>query len=104
MPLGLGAMNFAEGNENAFVGMYFGVLGISFVMGWLYSAVLESSSMQGTLGKKALGLVVTDMDGRRISFGRATGRYFAKFLSAMILLVGFMMAGAGRRASKGCTT
>jgi len=93
MPLGFSAMNLTNGDENAFIGMYFGVIGISFVMQWLYSAVLESSSMQGTLGKKALGLAVTDLDGRRISFGRATGRYFAKFLSAMILLVGFMMAG-----------
>jgi len=93
MPLGFGTMTFTNGDESAFWGMYLGVMSITFVMNWLYSAVLESSSLQGTLGKKALGLVVTDIDGRRISFGRATGRYFAKFLSAMILFVGFMMAG-----------
>jgi uncharacterized RDD family membrane protein YckC len=41
----------------------------------------------------ALGLKVTDLEGRRISFARATGRHFAKFLSAMICLVGYIMAG-----------
>jgi uncharacterized RDD family membrane protein YckC len=52
---------------------------------------MESSPKQGTLGKMALGIVVTDMDSRRISFGRATGRYFAKILSGLILGIGFLM-------------
>lgn len=59
---------------------------------WLYFALLESSAKQGTLGKMALGIRVTDLDGNRISFGRATGRYFAKFISAIILYIGFIMA------------
>ena len=37
------------------------------------------------------------VDGQRIGFGRATGRYFAKFVSAMILLIGFMMVGWTQR-------
>ena len=61
-------------------------------MQWLYFALLESSAKQGTLGKMALGIRVTDLDGNRISFGRATGRYFAKFISAIILYIGFIMA------------
>jgi uncharacterized RDD family membrane protein YckC len=36
---------------------------------------------------------VTDLAGRRISFGRATGRFFAKYISATILMIGFVMAG-----------
>ena len=68
-----------------------------FVLGtgasWLYSAYLESSSRQATVGKMALSLRVTDLQGRRISFGRATGRHFAKYLSALTLLVGYIMAG-----------
>ncbi len=60
---------------------------------WIYYALLESSSWQATLGKKALGLYVTDMEGRRISFGRATGRYFAKIISGMTFLIGYIMAG-----------
>ncbi|HET9671891.1 MAG TPA: RDD family protein [Actinomycetota bacterium] len=59
---------------------------------WLYFALMESSSRQATVGKMALGIRVTDVDGRRVSFGRATGRYFAKFLSALILGIGFLMA------------
>ena len=50
-----------------------------------------SSSRQATLGKQALGLVVTDVQGRRISFGRATGRNLGKYISALTLLVGFLI-------------
>lgn len=72
-------------NENAagFVG---------FIVGWIYFAGMESSARQATLGKSAMGLVVTGIDGNRISFLRATGRYFAKWLSAVILLIGYIMA------------
>lgn len=66
---------------------------IGIVVQWLYFAGMESSSWQGTLGKKALGLQVVDLEGRRVSFGRATGRYFAKIISGMILLIGYIMAG-----------
>ena len=58
---------------------------------WLYYAVLTSSSWQATVGKKVLGLKVVDENGDRISFGRATGRYFAKIPSALILCIGFLM-------------
>ena len=65
-----------------------------FLMGnWVYFAVLESSSWRATLGKKALGLEVLDLAGNRISFARASGRFFAKILSSMTLLIGFLMAG-----------
>lgn len=83
-------------NEIAAVASLVGnVVGI--VLNWLYFGFMESSSWQASLGKKAVGLVVTDENGRRISFGRATGRYFAKIISALILLVGFMMAGWTQR-------
>ena len=53
-------------------------MGVLFLAsGWLYWGLLESSSWQATLGKKALGLYVTDLSGARASFGRASGRYFA---------------------------
>jgi uncharacterized RDD family membrane protein YckC len=68
-------------------------LAISLFGSWLYYALMESSSLQASLGKMALGLAVTDEFGRRIGFGRATGRYFAKFLSSFALLIGFMMVG-----------
>jgi uncharacterized RDD family membrane protein YckC len=40
---------------------------------------------------------VTDAQGNRIRFGRATGRYFGKILSGLILYIGFMMAGCTPR-------
>lgn len=61
------------------------------VVGWLYYSIQESSEKQATVGKAALGLRVTDINGERISFLRATGRYFAKALSAIILLIGYIM-------------
>lgn len=64
---------------------------ITTVIGWLYYAIMESSSSQATLGKRALGIVVTDSEGNRISFFRATGRHFAKFISSIILLIGYFM-------------
>lgn len=67
--------------------------GLGIVVQWLYYALLESSNYQATLGKMAIGIVVTDEQYRRITFGRATGRFFGKFLSAVILGIGFMMAG-----------
>jgi uncharacterized RDD family membrane protein YckC len=63
------------------------------LVAWLYWALMESSPKQATLGKMALGLKVTDLQGRRLSFARATGRYFGKIVSSLILFVGFMMAG-----------
>jgi uncharacterized RDD family membrane protein YckC len=69
----------------------------SFVVPWAYYAGMESSVKQGTLGKMAMGIVVTDMKGERITFMRATGRYFAKIVSTMILLIGFLMIAFTKR-------
>ena len=64
---------------------------VSPIISWLYYSLMESSSKQATLGKMALGIKVTDVGGNRISFARATGRHFAKILSSLILLVGYIM-------------
>lgn len=53
------------------------VLIISSIASWLYWGLLESSAWQATLGKKAMGLSVTDLEGRRITFGRASLRFWA---------------------------
>lgn len=67
------------------------ILGI--VVQWLYFALCESSAWMATPGKRACGLRVVDESGAQIGFGQATGRYFGKIISALILFVGFMMAG-----------
>ena len=60
---------------------------------WLgYYAAMESSTSQATVGKMALGIQVTDLEGNRISFGKALGRNLAKILSALIFYIGFIMA------------
>ena len=64
---------------------------VSFVIGWLYFALMESSERGATLGKMAMGLRAVTSDGRRLSFMNATGRYFAKIVSALILGIGFLM-------------
>jgi uncharacterized RDD family membrane protein YckC len=64
---------------------------------WLYFALQESSAAQATLGKRAFGLKVTDERARRIGFGRATGRFFGKFVSSFILGIGYLLAGFTER-------
>jgi uncharacterized RDD family membrane protein YckC len=70
---------------------------VSTIVGWLYFAFMESSARQATFGKSLLNLQVTDEQGQRISFLRATGRHFAKILSAIILLIGFIMVAFDSR-------
>jgi uncharacterized RDD family membrane protein YckC len=74
----------------------YGIL-IAIAAPWLYWAGMESSKHQATIGKMALGMAVTDQFNNRISFLRATARYFGKILSAMTLLVGFIMAAFTQR-------
>lgn len=69
-----------------------GMYAISILAGWLYFAALESSPRQGTIGKMICKIRVVDVQGRRISFGKATARYFAKILSALPLGLGFLAA------------
>ena len=63
----------------------FKIFGI--LLGWVYYAIMESSPQQGTLGKMAVGIAVTDLKGNRISFGRATGRYFCMYLTAITFVI-----------------
>lgn len=65
---------------------------LSLVVGWLYSATQESGEAQATIGKKAMGLVVIDAQtGGRLTFAQATGRHFGKYISIIILAIGFIM-------------
>ena len=81
--------------ENEFQKVLLNITDISYttILWWIYCAVLQSSAWQATVGKKAVGLKVVDENGNRISFGRATGRYFASYISALILCIGYMMVG-----------
>jgi uncharacterized RDD family membrane protein YckC len=64
---------------------------IMILLIWVYYAGCEMSGLQGTPGKMALGLKVTDLRGNRIGFGRASIRFWGKFVSAIILCIGYLM-------------
>lgn len=70
---------------------------VGFLMTWLYYSLMESSGKQATLGKMAVGIKVVDLRGEQISFARATGRFFAKIISAITFMIGYLMAGMTRR-------
>ncbi len=59
---------------------------------WLYFALMESSSAQATLGKKIMGIKVTDRFGQPLSFGHATGRHFSALITQFTLTIGYLMA------------
>jgi uncharacterized RDD family membrane protein YckC len=98
---GLGLAGMMSGVPHTGIGL--GLLGggvtlIASVFGsWLYEAFMESSSYQATLGKMIFGMKVTDLNGNRISFERATGRHFAKWLSGLVLCIGYIMVGFTER-------
>jgi uncharacterized RDD family membrane protein YckC len=64
---------------------------LSTAVMWLYFALQESGPNQATIGKRALGLKVINSNGGRITFGQATGRHFGKWVSFVILFIGFLM-------------
>lgn len=90
VPLNIGMMGANAWAENP--SRASAVSTLSTLISWLYYSLMESSAKQATVGKMALGIVVTDLGGQRITFARATGRYFAKILSALIIGIGFLMA------------
>lgn len=71
----------------------FVLLGLGYYpMAACYYALQESGPHQATLGKRALGIKVCDMDGRRLDRGHAFGRWLAAALSYLTLYIGFLMA------------
>jgi uncharacterized RDD family membrane protein YckC len=95
--IGAGVSSAMENSEAAagliglLIGAYLFSIFVLVIAQWLYFALMESSSRQATLGKMALGIIVTDMNGGQISFGKATGRYFGKIVSSMVMCIGYLM-------------
>lgn len=77
--------------------LYLAVGRIATLAAWFYYILMESSQYQATLGKMIVGIKVTDIHGNRISMARSTGRYFAKILSGMSFLAGYVMVAFTRR-------
>jgi uncharacterized RDD family membrane protein YckC len=85
--------NHSDGWERNRKLLYYVLVIVNFFMAWLYYAGFESSPLRATPGKWLLGIYVTDVDGNRIGFGKASGRFFGKMLSGLIIGIGYMMAG-----------
>ena len=69
-----------------------GIITINLLVSWMYFALLQSSAKQATVGKMALNLIVTDLNGDRLTLARASLRYFSKILSSAIFMIGYIMA------------
>ena len=74
------------------IGQALGAAAIVGLIWWLYYAGFESSRWQATPGKRVIGIRVTDAAGARVSFARASGRFFAKILSGLICGIGYLLA------------
>lgn len=91
------ALGFVLGFVGALVGLgedgttWLGAV-VGAVVSWLYLAATESGPHRASPGKRALRLqVLTAAAEERISFLRATGRWAARYLSLLLLLVGYLM-------------
>ncbi len=100
-------INFASGMSNAdnmseaeMFGMIAGMVGamgativLTFALIVLYYTIMETSKFQATVGKLAVGLKVTDVNGEKLDFTKALVRNLCKIISSMILFIGYIMAG-----------
>lgn len=84
----------AQSAGTLFQGVYFLIY---LLIAPVYYASQESSRHQATLGKRALGIKVSDIAGNRLTFSHALGRWFAASLSYLTLYVGFLMAAFTER-------
>ena len=78
------------GAISAVLGATLTVVFLALLGSWFYYALMQSSSRQATLGQLALGIRVTDLEGRRLSFARASGRHFATVLTGLTFGLGYL--------------
>ncbi len=64
---------------------------IPVIPAWLYLSLQYSNKKQSTLGQKALGICVLSVDGDKVNFGKASGKFFGNFLCFMTFLIGYFM-------------
>ena len=82
-------MTLGPQNGQAVSGPVGNLLGL--LIGICYYVGLETSEKQATWGKQICGIKVTDLYGRRLTVGRALGRYFARILTACTFGIGMLM-------------
>jgi uncharacterized RDD family membrane protein YckC len=69
----------------------FGAVGSIFITG-VYYVIMETSDYQGTLGKMAMGIKVTDLDGNKLTYQKSIFRFLATFLSKITIFIGYIIA------------
>lgn len=62
-----------------------------FLTMWVYFVFQESSTLKSTVGKQAVNIIVTDLNGNRISFTQATKRFILKILTVIPFFAGFLL-------------
>ena len=80
-----------------FPGVFLTFAAVKLFIAFPYFALMESSHWQGTIGKRVMKIKVTDIEGNRISFGRATGRYFLKMVSSFEFMLGYLISFSDQR-------
>ena len=88
-----GVISVAPNNSQAMLNVPW----VTAAIGWAYFVLFETSPAQGTIGKIALGLYVTDLQGDPISYPRAVFRYLFKTLSVLLCGVGWLLAAVTPR-------
>ena len=94
--IGIGGMGGLENIDSLGGGAIGGFLAVIYLayplVSGLYYIGMESSGTQATLGKMAVGIKVTDADGRRLGRGQALGRWVSHLLCYVTLYIGYLMA------------
>jgi len=96
--VGLAGVFTGDSSSPAGIAVLLAVVYLAYpIISGLYYVGLESSSSQATLGKMAVGIKVTDDGGRRMSRGRALGRWASHLLCYLTIYIGYIMAGFTQR-------
>jgi uncharacterized RDD family membrane protein YckC len=93
LAIGTTSTNYSRTPDYTAMGIMF-ILWFFFaiVVVWLYYAVQESSSAQATVGKRAVNIIVTDLNGNRVGFGTASIRIIVKSIP-IVGSIGCVMIG-----------
>jgi uncharacterized RDD family membrane protein YckC len=85
--------HYSNNSDLALTGLTIIIYFIAFLIALFYFSIQESSVHQATFGKRAVGVIVTDYQGNRISFGRAVGRFFGRIVVLFTLGIGYIIIG-----------
>jgi uncharacterized RDD family membrane protein YckC len=95
--MGLASIDYANQDQiQAHIGEIMALYGLFFLGSIVINAAYETwfiGKYGATPGKMACQIHVVTPYGGKISYARALGRHFAKFISSMTLTIGYIMAG-----------